>query len=131
MAARHAGIVIGLLILTPIFTSQLEQQRTAALDAGTAILLESDIDASTKLELGGRITDQIADQPDRVPDVSKAFEPLPDDPVERDRFEDVITGIQDQLDRAATHAFQLPFLISALFALLALIPITAARRLDL
>ncbi len=131
IAARHAGIVIGLLILTPVFTGQLEQQRTAALDAGTAILLESDIDPATKLELGARVSEQLAGQADRVPDVSAAFRPLPDDPVQRDRFEDVLAGIEDQLERAATHAFQLPFLISALFALLALIPITLARRLDL
>lgn len=131
IAARHAGIVVGLLILTPVFTKQLEEQRTAALDAGTAILLESDIDPATKLELGSRISQELGDQTDRIPDLSTAFDPLPEDPVERDRFEDVLVGLQDQLERAATHAFQIPFLLSALFALLALLPITMTRRLDL
>ncbi len=131
IASRHAGVVIGLLILTPVFTQQLEEQRTAALDAGTAILLESGIDPSTKLELGAELSDRIDTEAERVPDLEGVFRPLPDDPVERDQVEDVLSGIQDQLERAATHAFSLPFLLSALFALAALLPITLSRRYDL
>ena len=52
-----------------------------------------------------------------MPDVAPAFEPLPTDPVERDEYEDVLGQIEDQLDRAATHAFSSSFFISALFAL--------------
>ncbi|MFM9077802.1 MAG: MFS transporter, partial [Solirubrobacterales bacterium] len=131
IASRHAGVVIGLLILTPVFTAQLEEQQSAALDAGTAILLESGIDPSTKLELGAELARTIEDQPDQVPDLSEVFRPLPEDPVQRDQVEDVLDGIQDQLERAATHAFSLPFLLSALFALAALLPITLSRRYDL
>ena len=131
IASRHAGVVLGLLILTPVFTSQLEEQRTAALDAGTAILLESGIDPSTKLELGAALAGRIDADADSVPDLEGVFDPLPGDPVERDQVEDVLTGIQDQLERAATHAFSLPFLLSALFALAALLPISLPRRYDL
>lgn len=131
IAARHAGVVLGLLILTPIFTSQLEEQRTAALDASTAILLESPIEPLEKLKLGERIANQIDEQQDRVPDIEGAFVPLPTDPVQRDAEEDVRDGIKEQLDRAVTHAFSLPFLLAALFALAAMLPITLARRLDL
>jgi MFS family permease len=131
IAARHAGVVVGLLILTPIFTAQLETQRVNALDSSTAILLDSEIPPVEKLELGGRLAEQIDLQGDQVPDVAPAFEPLPTDPVERDAYEDVLTEIEDQLDRAATHAFSSSFLISALFGLLALIPIGLTRRLDL
>ena len=131
IASRHAGVVVGLLILTPVFTSQLEEQRTAALDAGTAILLESGLDPSTKLELGAALSEEIGGQTDRVPDLEGVFEPLPEDPVERDQVQDVLDGIGDQLERAATHAFSLPFLLSSLFALAALLPITLARRFDL
>ena len=131
IASRHAGVVLGLLILTPVFTSQLEEQRTAALDAGTAILLESGIDPSTKLELGAELADRIDAESERVPDLEGVFRPLPDDPVERDQVEDLLDDIRDQLERAATHAFSLPFLLSALFALAALLPITLSRRYDL
>lgn len=131
IAARHAGVVIGLLILTPIFTHQLETQRADALDAGTAIVLGAPIDPTDKIELGARIAEVIESQGERVPDVGPAFEPLPTDPVERSAYEDVRSGLEDQLDRAATHAFSSSFLLSALFALLALIPIGMTRRLDL
>lgn len=131
IAARHLGVVVGLLILTPIFTHQLEKQRDDAIDAGTAILLESSIDPSDKLELGGRIVAQVDSQGDRVPDIRPAFEPLPSDAEERSAYEQVLSGLEDQLDRAATHAFSTSFLLSALFALLALIPIGMTRRLDL
>ncbi len=131
IASRHAGVVLGLLILTPVFTSQLEEQRTAALDAGTAILLESGLDPATKLELGAGLAGRIDAESERVPDLEGVFEPLPEDPVERDQVEDVLSGIQDQLERAATHAFSLPFLLSALFALAALLPITLSRRYEL
>ncbi len=131
ISARHAGVVIGLLILTPIFTHQLDQQREAALDAGTAIVLDSPIDPSDKIDLGEKLAAEVDAQGDRVPDLSPAFEPMPTDPEERDQYEAILAGIDGQLKKAATRAFSLSFLISALFGLLALIPIGMTRRLDL
>lgn len=131
ISARHAGVVVGLLILTPIFTNQLDQQREAALDAGTAIVLDSPIEPTAKIELGQRLAEEVDAQGDRVPDLSPAFDPMPTDPVERGRFEVILSGIENQLRDAATRAFSLSFLISALFGLLALIPIGLTRRLDL
>ena len=131
ISARHLGVVVGLLILTPIFTAQLDDQREAALDAGTAIVLDSPIDPSSKIELGEKLASEVDAQGDRVPDLSPAFDPMPTDPEERDQYEEILAGIQDQLKDAATRAFSLSFLISALFGLLALIPIAMTRRLDL
>ncbi|MCB0827273.1 MAG: MFS transporter [Solirubrobacterales bacterium] len=131
ISARHAGVVVGLLILTPIFTNQLERQQADALDAGTAILLDSPISTSGKIELGGRLAEQVDTQRDRVPDIAPAFEPYPTDPVERDGFEQVLAGLEDQLKRAATHAFSSSFLLAAVFSLIALFPISLTRRLEL
>jgi len=131
ISARHAGVVLGLLILTPIFTHQLDVQKDAALDAGTAIVLDSPIDPSAKIDLGEKLATEVSEQGDRVPDLSPAFEPMPTDPVERNQYEAILSGIDAQLKKAATKAFSLSFLISALFGLLALIPIGMTRRLDL
>ena len=131
IAARHAGVVVGLLILTPIFTAQLETQRTDALDSGTAIVLGAPIDPTEKIDLAIRISKEVDSQGDRVPEIGPAFEPPPTDPAKRDIYASVRSGIEDQLDRAATHAFSASFMLSALFALLALIPIGLTRRLDL
>jgi len=131
ISARHAGGVIGLLILTPIFTHQLDQQREAALDAGTAIVLDSPIDPSEKINLGERLAAEVETQGDRVPDLSPAFQPMPTDPEEHNQYEAILSGIEGQLKNAATKAFSLSFLMAALFGLLALIPIGMTRRLDL
>ncbi len=131
ISARHLGVVVGLLILTPIFTQQLDDQREAALDAGTAIVLDSPIDPSDKIELGAKLASEVDAQGDRVPDLSPAFDPMPTDPEERNQYEAILSGIEEQLKKAATKAFSLSFLISALFGLLALIPIAMTRRLDL
>ena len=56
------GVVVGLLILTPIFTAQLDTEQVNALDASTAILLDSTIPPVEKLDLGGK-----AGRPDRHP----------------------------------------------------------------
>ena len=80
IAARHAGVVAGLLVLTPVFTADLDTERANAQQAGIAALLDADTDPSSKLALANRIADEIDAQGDKVPDVRPAFEPLPDRP---------------------------------------------------
>ena len=63
-----------------------------------------------------------------MPVLGPAFEPLPDDPEERAATVALRDTIEDEIDRAATHAFSASFLIAAAFALAALIPIAFARR---
>lgn len=132
MTSRHAGVVVGLILLTPIFTSSLETQRDAALDAGTAILLDADLPAGTKLDLAQRLPEELRKNGDRqMPEISAAFDPLPTDPEERGVVVRMRHDLQGQIDRAATHAFSTSFLIAALVALLALVPILSTRRLEL
>ena len=47
IAARHAGVVAGLLVLTPIFTADLVSERDAAEQSGTAALLDADLPVLT------------------------------------------------------------------------------------
>ena len=54
IAARHAGVVAGLLVLTPIFTADLVSERDAAEQAGTAALLDADLPVMTKIDLAQR-----------------------------------------------------------------------------
>jgi predicted MFS family arabinose efflux permease len=127
IAARHAGVVAGLLILTPIFTADLEAERADAEAAGTAALLDSRIDPTSKVDLAERLADRLAEEGDRVPVLDPAFDPLPADPEERSAVVALRDTLQDELDKAATHAFSASFLLSAAFALAALIPVALAR----
>ncbi|MDX6581894.1 MAG: hypothetical protein QOI10_1078 [Solirubrobacterales bacterium] len=132
IAARHAGVVAGLLVLTPVFTANLETERANAEQAGIAALLDAGVSPGAKLGLASRISDEIAAQGDKVPIVGPAFEPLPTDPAERAATVSLRTAIEDEIDSAATHAFTASFLIAAAFALAALIPIgLSGRRIEL
>jgi MFS family permease len=128
IAARHAGVVAGLLVLTPVFTADLETERADAEQAGIAALLDSAVSPGSKLALATAIADRIDTEGDKVPVIGPAFDPLPTDPAERAATVDLRDEIQSEVDSAATHAFSASFLLAAAFALAALIPIGLARR---
>jgi MFS family permease len=131
ISARHAGVVIGLLALTPIFTADIAQQRDDAINAGTAVILDSKVNPLIKIELAQRIEDRLEGEKGKVPTLGPAFEPLPEDPGDRAAVEELRDELQEQLNRGATHAFSPSFGLAALLGLLALIPIGLSRRVDL
>ncbi len=128
ISARHLGVVAGLLVLTPIFTADLESEREDAAEAGTAALLDARLDPTDKIDLAGRLADRLREEGDKVPVLAPAFEPLPADGEERADAISLRDQLQDELDRAATHAFSRSFWVAAAFALAALVPIALARR---
>ena len=132
IAARHAGVVVGLLLLTPVFTSDLEQNARDAQLAGTAKLIDAPLRTLHKVDLGRihRRPDPCADG--RLPDIGPAFAANPPGPGEAAAQARLRIALQDQIDRGATHAFSTSFLLAGLLALLALVPILARRgELDL
>ena len=131
ISARHAGVAIGLIALTPLFTADIAEQRRDAIDAGTAVVLDSRVEPLLKLELAQRIEDRLEGERGKVPTIGPVFEPLPADPDDRADVVALREELQDQLDRGATHAFSPSFGLGALIGLLALIPIGLARRVDL
>jgi MFS family permease len=131
ISARHAGVVIGLLALTPMFTHDIAAQREDAIDAGTAVVLDSRASPLLKIQLAQRIDERLAEEKDKVPTLGPVFEPLPEDEGDREAVVALREDLQDQLDRGATHAFSPSFGLGALMALLALVPIGLARRVDL
>jgi MFS family permease len=126
LAARHAGVVLGLLLLTPIFTADLEQNREDALAAGTAYVLDSRIAPLDKIGVAREILVAVddAEAEARVPDVGEIVAERGDGPA----YSDLAGSLQDQLDRAATNAFSRSFLAAALLGLAALLPIVLDRR---
>jgi MFS family permease len=131
ISSRHAGVVIGLLALTPIFTAEIDQQRKDAINAGTAVILDSPINPLLKLDLAQKVSDQLETEKGKVPTIEPAFEPKPTDSGERAEVEQLQGELQDQLDRGATHAFSTSFILAALLGLIALFPIALSRRVDL
>ena len=131
ISARHAGVVIGLLALTPVFTHDIAVQQKDAINAGTAVILDSPIRPVLKLGLAKEISEHLESEDGKVPNLGHVFDPLPEGEPERSEVVELRSELQDQLDRGATHAFQPSFAIAALIGLLALIPIGLARKLEL
>jgi MFS family permease len=131
ISARHAGVVVGLLALTPVFTHDIAVQQKQAINAGTSVILDSPIRPTVKLNLATKISDHLELEDGKVPNLGHVFDPLPEDEVERDEVVELREELQEQLNAGATHAFSPSFGIAALIGLLALIPIGLARRIDL
>jgi MFS family permease len=131
ISARHAGVVIGLLALTPIFTADIAAERHDAIDAGTAVILDSKVNPLLKLSLAEKVSERMEAERGKVPTIGPAFEPLPSDPEERSEVVGLREELQDQLNRGATHAFSTSFVLAALLGLIALFPIALARRFEL
>jgi MFS family permease len=124
IAARHAGVVVGLLLLTPVFTTALDRNEDRALRAGAAAVLDSSIPPLEKLAVAQDVLAIVRASDREVPDVRGAFADRPDTPEYRALEDELVS----QLDRAVTAAFSRPFLLAALLALAALVPIVLSRR---
>ncbi len=123
IAARHVGIVLGLVVLTPLFSAELPDQQQAAEQAGTALILEAPLSPATKIELGDAIAEQIGAAGGRIPDLEPAFAQVSPAPEAQAAYAELQEQLTGELDKAATHAFSGVFLIAAALALLALLPI--------
>jgi len=128
IAARHAGIVAGLLILTPIFTADLDEARLPAVRAGLAQLLDAPLSLDTKIDLARTLGPLIGQADDELPDLSRGFDAVDVPAGERPALARLQSDLDDQIDRAGTDAFSRSFLASALLALLAAGAIALAAR---
>ena len=115
LSARHAGVVIGLLLLAPVLTSALDENRDEAIRAGAAVVLDSEIPPLDKLGVAQDVLAEVDRSNDagELPDVERALADRPDD----DEWRSLIGALQDQLTRAVTSAFSGPFLLAAVLTL--------------
>jgi MFS family permease len=124
IAARHTGVVLGLIVLVPIFQADLDHERDQALQAGTAIVLDAQIPPAEKIGVARDVV-RVVDQADRrIPDINQAFTGRKMTPA----LEAVRSGLLDELDRAATHAFSRSFLAGGALALSSLLVVLLGRR---
>ncbi len=131
IGARHLGIVVGLLVLTPIFTADLNDARAPGERAGLAHVLDAPLPLSAKLALARALQKQIAGAGGRqLPDLDQAFDGLDVPPSARPAGARLRAQLDDDLLRSATKAFSRSFLAAALIALLAAAAIAVAVRRD-
>jgi MFS family permease len=123
VAARDAGIVLGLLVLTPVFVDQLKSAPNQAQPAATKAVLLAPISLGTKISLAGGLVADYKNAPQsQLPDFAPTFAQASANASPSER--PALGALHNQLDaivqRAAASAFKLPLRYGAIFALLVL-----------
>jgi hypothetical protein len=129
VAARHAGLVLGLLLIAPVLAGHLEARADDAALAGTDTMLEAQLPLRQKVPLAWALRNEIEKTPDgEVPDLATVFaaQGANDDADVASVRDDLVGTIQGIL----TRAFRSSFLIAAVLALAAIAPLVlvGARR---
>ena len=128
IGARHIGVVVGLAILTPVFTADLQDAQVPAQEAITSLVLDAPLKPDDKIAIAESLGSELTDQEGRVPDLHHAFETADIAPEARPAAAQLERDLEAQLERAATRAFRDSFLIGAGLALLALLTVVVPHR---
>ncbi|WP_028650961.1 MFS transporter [Nocardioides halotolerans] len=128
IGARHVGVVVGLAILTPVFTADLQDAQVPAQEAIASLVLDAPLQPQDKIAIAQALGRELSDEEGRVPDLHRAFETADLAPEERPAAARLERALDAQLERAATRAFRDSFLIGAGLALLALVTVVVPRR---
>ena len=121
-------MVLGLAILTPVFTADLRDAQVPAQEAITSLVLDAPLQPQDKIAVAHALGHELSQQQGRIPDLRHAFATLDLDPEERPAAANLERALDVQLERAATRAFRDSFLVGAGLALLALLTAIAPRR---
>jgi MFS family permease len=128
IGARHLGVVLGLAILTPVFTANLRDAQVPAQEAITSLVLDAPLQPQDKVAVARSLGDELTSQQGRIPDLHRAFATLDVEPAARPATAELESNLDEQLERAATRAFRDSFLLGAGLALLALLVVVLPRR---
>jgi predicted MFS family arabinose efflux permease len=127
VGARHAGLVLGLVLLTPLLTADLNDVADRARLAGASALIDAPLSIEDKIAVGRGLEQAIDTAPaGEVPDLRPAIAAGgdPSDPARLalgDRLEGLISD-------TITRGFRNAFFLCAVLAALALVPVALLRR---
>ncbi|HWE11610.1 MAG TPA: MFS transporter [Solirubrobacteraceae bacterium] len=130
IAAHDAGLVLGLLILTPVFVNNLDAAPKRAIPPITTDVLAAPIPILLKLQIGaGLLAADKHASPGRLPDIAPAFDRAASSANGPTAARLVVLQqqVQDLIERAATRSFRQPLLYCALFALMAIPALVLGR----
>ena len=129
VASRHAGIVLGLLLLAPMLSDDLSHNADTAKTKGIVMVLKAPVPLLDKIPLTINLYRALrASGHGKLPDFSSAF-----DKARRSDADAIpkLNDLQHSLDQiqqdAIARSFKRPFAVAAILALLSLIPFGAGR----
>jgi MFS family permease len=121
IAARHAGLVLGLVLIAPVLSTSLSLGVERATLSATSTMLDATMPVADKVRVTGALRDELEATPSgEVPDLAAVFdaEGARSDPrlaATRDDLTGAVTG-------AITRAFRPAFAVAAVLALAAVLP---------
>jgi len=127
VGVRHLGLVLALAVVAPFLASDLTHAADVAKLNATAVIIDGELPATTKIPLALDIRDVLDRAPrGEIPDLTAPFEErgASTDPDVRLVRDDLLTAIE----QAITRGFRGSFLFCALLAALALVPVLAVRK---
>lgn len=127
VGVRHLGLVLALAVVAPFLASDLTHAADVAKLNATAVIIDGELPATTKVPLALDIRDVLDRAPrGEIPDLTAPFEErgASTDPDVRLVRDDLLTAIE----QAITRGFRGSFLFCALLAALALVPVLAVRK---
>jgi len=132
VAARDAGLVLGLLVLTPVFVHQLNRAPRRAIPPITRAVITAPIPLAVKIQLGAGLLQANAQAPQsQLPNIDPAFARASGGaaPATRAQLARLRINVESLIQRAATDSFQRPLIYCEIFALLVL-PLLLPRVRD-
>jgi MFS family permease len=127
VGVRHLGLVVALAVGAPLLAGDLVAAADIAKLNATAVIIDGQIPATTKIPLALDIRDELDRAPrGEIPDFSASFEEA------GAGTDEAVQGVHDDLieaiERAVTRSFRPSFLFCALLAVLALVPVLWFRK---
>ena len=113
IAARHIGVVLGLIVLVPDLPGRPRPRAGPGAAVGRRDRARLEPAAGVKIGVARDVVGVVEQADRRIPDIDRAFAGRKMTPA----LEAVRTGLLDELDRAATHAFSRSFLVGSPLAL--------------
>jgi predicted MFS family arabinose efflux permease len=124
IGARHAGLVAALALVAPLLASGVSAGSEQAALGGAAAVLDAPVGVTDKVGIALALNREIDAAPKgAMPDVDAAFAGRSGSDVDRLRGR-LVSTLEDTL----TRSFRASFALTALFAVLAVLPALALRR---
>jgi MFS family permease len=131
VASREGGLVVGLVLLTPVLVSQLHDASGRAVPQVTGAIIDAPVSLGTKLELGAGLAAANARAPQsQLPDFGPSFARAAagQSAATKKQLAELELQVHGIVQRAVTRSFREPLLLCAVLSLLALAPLAYGWR---
>lgn len=128
VGARHAGLVLGLVLIAPVLAGSLNQATERSALAGAGVVLDARVPAQDKLKITFAVRDELdVNQRGAVPDLKKIVGGAGVESAAGVRVGDALA---ERIEGVLTRAFRPAFAVAAVLGFAVLLPglVLAARR---